>query len=296
MKIYTNRYDTILVETKCPSGHVFLYREILNSLMVKKHKILLVTSKEFYEKIGITQGICYLDMGFVNKSSSKVGYRVIQAYRLLSVYLYLKKIDYKRLVFLSYETISFALASRLFQKSFAISHNNIDEINTSKIKKIFFKFISKDCVHLVFETYIKNFIKKDFNKRAIKINHPQRKIQVSNRRNKVLGMYIFCPSSDCCVDFLFRLLKFCETKGILLITKDKHNLPKSQWLHQEAYFKDYDNLFIGAHKIAVGVNFEYRVSGVFYEAIANQKAVIMNDSVYAREMISLYKNQEIEVL
>jgi hypothetical protein len=55
------------------------------------------------------------------------------------------------------------------------------------------------------------------------------------------------------------------------------------------YFEDYEKILNSADIIFIPQKFEYRVSGVFYEAIANENSIIvMSKCTYSKSMKSIF--------
>ena len=286
-------YDYILVELKAPSGHVNLYRNQIESLLIKGKKILFVTTKLYSDFFS------NLDIDFLifdcNHTNNKVFHRIQQCHLLLKLKIKLTQLKYQKLVFLSYENMSFCFLSRIFdENTYVVEHNNIDFIIENKIKRLSYNLTSKLITHVVFEDYISDFIVKEFGKKTKIIAHP---VNRYSQCSKVSNFnYIFCPSSDTPKAFLDRLLIFCERNNLVLITKDKYKLKESEFLIQKNFFENYDEVFVNASYIAIGVDFKYRISAVFYEAISNNKKIIMSDSLFSQKMISKYKSSSIQLL
>ncbi|MGF1689542.1 hypothetical protein L4C36_23285, partial [Photobacterium japonica] len=221
--------------------------------------------------------------------SNKVFYRFQQMLFLLNLFFVLKEGGYRKCIFLSYENLTMLPFSYFLKNVSVIEHNNIDQLLTSKFKSFAYSYTSSKVEHFVFEDYIGEYISKKYNKNYNVLAHPERKIQ-SIKEKKFDKEYVFCPSGDVSYEFLLKLCQFCKQNDYLLIAKDKYNLTGKCDVIQKSFFEDYDSLFINSKFIAIGVEFSYRISGVFYEAIANHKKVIMNECVFSSNVQSKYIN------
>jgi len=68
------------------------------------------------------------------------------------------------IVFLAYEEISVSLLWPNNNKTFLINHNNIDNVNKSFFKKVFFRLMPSNIVHTVFNDFSKRYLKRTFKK------------------------------------------------------------------------------------------------------------------------------------
>ncbi|MFH4534584.1 hypothetical protein WMQ26_15045 [Vibrio diabolicus] len=284
-------YDSIFIEPKCCSGHVELYKELIRTKL-SSGTVLFVSTSDYLRNFDDLE----VDKHVINTidASNKLLYRLQQILFLFKVALLLRNISYKECIFLSYENISFFPFSYTNNRILVVEHNNIDQLLSSKFKSLFYRLTSNDVEHIVFEGYIGEYITSKYNKKHSVLEHPKRRI-VALEPNEIDRDYIFCPSGDASYDFLIKLSKYCKDNNLLLITKDNYDLSQECDVIQKKFFSNYDSIFKNAKYIAIGVDFSYRVSGVFYEAIANDKRVILNDCIFSSN-VKLKYNKNIEIV
>lgn len=286
-------YDVVLVEPKCSPGHIMLYKELINGFF-HGSKILFISTSEYnchFKGINV-------DFISINCKTykNKISYRFNQFLfigRLISI---IKKVSYNKCFFLSYENISISLFSYFINELHLFEHNNIDQVTSSKLKSLFYSITSIKTIHVTFEDYIGEYIRDTYGKNYMVVDHPHRKIScICSGVSPFNCNYVFCPSSDVSYEFLVKLANYCNEFSLLLVVKKPFDLEKYCDVYHSPYFDDYDEVFMGAKYIAVGVSFSYRVSGVFYEAIANEKKVIMNECLFSNVMKAKYSHA-IEVI
>ncbi|HAS8547369.1 TPA: hypothetical protein I7775_20395 [Vibrio vulnificus] len=284
-------YDSIFIEPKCCSGHVEVYKELIRTKL-SSGTVLFVSTSAYLNNFDDLE----VDKHVINTidTSNKILYRLQQIIFLFKLALFLRNISYKECIFLSYENISFFPFSYTNNRIFVLEHNNIDQLLSSKLKSLFYRFTSNEVEHIVFEDYIGEYINSKYNKKYSVLEHPKRLI-VSLEPDEIDRDYVFCPSGDASYDFLIKLSRYCKHNNFLLITKDKYDLSQECNVIQKKFFSNYDTIFKNAKYIAIGVDFSYRVSGVFYEAIANGKRVILNDCIFSSHVTRKY-NKNIEIV
>nr|WP_321278096.1 hypothetical protein [uncultured Vibrio sp.] len=288
MKINTETYDFVLVEPKMCKGHINFYKDYITRLIDNDKTILFISTEDYCDEFMDVEGLSIKSVPFKIWSCGVLSYRFFQIKFLIYLLVYIKGLSYGKLIFLSYETISLSLYSRVFRGNFSIiEHNNIDDMNRSKVKKLFYKFIGHHVEHLVFEDYIGSYLVKELNKKVGLICHPLRRVDPSSV-SPFERPYIFCPSIDSSEKFLVALANFCKKNDLLLVCKNKFDLSRFNNVIQSGFFNNYEQMLYHANYIAVGVDFEYRISGVFYECVANNKKIIMNNCLFSNMMKEKY--------
>lgn len=290
MQIFTkncNDFESLIfVETKCPMGHIQLYRQQIKEA-IQNIKIILITTQEYAENfIDLDIAIHVIQRSHFKNTGAFI-YRLQQLEMLFFVHKALKELPDSKVIFLSYDTIAFSIMSYILSQRniYIVDHNNIDQNKNSFVKRMFFRAIHQKATHLCFENYICDFLQTSYGIKAVKISHPERKISISSVGSNAecpAGPYVFCPSSECEPNFLQSLLVFCKREQLLLVTKPHPHLPTDPMVIVQEYFTNYDALFLKATFIAIGADFQYRVSGVCYEALANDKDIIFHDCLFSR--------------
>lgn len=204
---------------------------------------------------------------------------------------YFQKKGFDYIIFLSYETISMSLALNTSSKLpvLLFEHNNIDQLLTSSIKSFFYKMIPKYALHIVYETYISNFIKVTYSKSTAVVNHPhylKNKIEKNDVNNKD-QLTIFAPSSTYNDEILEYLIRYSKQNNYMLISKGPKEISEEN-LIISPFFNNYDDLMKQSDFIFITNTFNYRVSGVLYEALGNHKRVLGMQCKYLSEMQKRY--------
>lgn len=271
------------IETKDSKGHIKLYKSILNDFMGGSEKVRFITSENYACHFNdVNQDLDIVTCSKSSLLSGKVIYRIQQIYLMI---LALRKCSNKDDVFfLSYDTVAlwFSLLFFNFKKIYVFEHNNIDQLKSSYIKLLFYRLLSRKVTSYVFEDYIGANIKERYCRDFKVYQHPLFKVDsksVFNHRKK----YIFLPSSDVSSASFNLVYEFAKYHDLDVITKKHAFLSSinSEFVFQHDYFENYDAVFDSAEFVAVVNDFNYRVSGVFYEAVANSKNIIMNRTPFS---------------
>ena len=225
---------------------------------------------------------------------TKLGAR-LSAMRVLNYIIKNVRIDdYDRIVFFSYETVSFALRWRRDRKVFLFEHNNIDNANGSQIKTFFYRYLAPNSVHLAFQNHVVKYIKKNCGRKAYCLPHPYYRKDVSatgdysgtslahRSGNQTI---IFSPSSGTPESVQSDLKKFVSSTddNYYAICKGKPFEKTANW-EVRPFFENYENLMHSSNIIFLGAYYAYRVSGVAYEALSYGKPVVYLDCPFARKL------------
>lgn len=276
------------VDTQVPRGHIWLSQKTIQILCNNNNQYLFCSSKSYNEAMKI-EGINLPSSLFRKLPFSTFTYRIQQFFALLlSLYYHRKLAPNAILCLLSYDVIALAMVGLFLPKEVnAFDHNCIDQIEKSYIKSIFYKMLPKRLIHLGFENYICKY-HTDKGRNALHFQHPLRKIAVEksiNNNDKIL----FAPSGGTDYDNLNIFAEQLSELPIKIYCKNT-SLNKAQNIVGMSYFDDYDAYVYNSVAILIFADFQYRASGVFYEALANDKPVIFQDCLFARECSKKYEN------
>lgn len=198
-------------------------------------------------------------------------------------------------LFICYEPISLQYFRYSFGEVFLFEHNNIDIIRKDWKRRLLFRFIPERFVHISYEKYISNFIKVHFRKRNTEIPHPYYAIgrqqtfpldEIRSTNREV----IFAPSGSAANIVLNELISYAKEqnefhfvlKGELAVENDDYTI--------KPFYKSYAKIMSNSAYILSTVDFEYRVSGIIYEALAMGKTVVGLDTKLHREIKGQYPN------
>jgi len=207
--------------------------------------------------------------------------------------------DYDAIVFLAYETISFSLRWPKGRKTFLFEHNNIEDALGSVVKTFFYKHISANCTHLTLLNHSAQYIQNAYRRSAVYIPHPYYRAGVSDSGIPIepisppnLSSHkikIFSPSTSTPQSVQGELKKYVTTTNGKYHAIFKGNITaKGEDWETSPFFKNYENLMQSCDRVFLGACFEYRVSGVAYEALSYGKIIAHLDSPFARELMKDY--------
>lgn len=202
--------------------------------------------------------------------------------------------EYELIIFSSFENFSFFVYILMFgtNQIYAILHNNVQKIENI-ILKIIIKIISmkinlisldKDIQKILLDKKIKTFL----------IRHPLPK-KMNDRDKEKDCIRIFSPSKTSVdEDFLekiFKLEDFFEKENIQVFLrsskenrKTKNIIKSLNYLSQDEYEKNFLNadIIILPYKIT----FKNRLSNIFFEAISNDKIVLVPEKIFLKKYVS----------
>jgi hypothetical protein len=230
--------------------------------------------------------------------NSKFSTRWNQILALIYIKKKIKMDDYDAIVFLAYETISLYICWPKHQKVYLFEHNNISNALRSKIKMYFYKHLPAVAVHVVFMEYIAEFIGKQFKREAITIPLPIDKnitkediilrFQTSMEKLGSDKKVVFSPSglTPLCV---IQDLKFFVTNqnGYYLFAKGQKEDNGDKYCIR-SFFKNYKDLMINSSIVIIGGTYNYRISGVVYDALSYCKPIIIFRSQFGHELNKRY--------
>ena len=260
--------------------------------------VTLIAHKNYIDSVKVNNRI-----NIPQKYSSRSS-RLGSLFDLICIHRFVKKILHKEqydiVIFLAYHTMSLSLFMPNAEQVFVFEHNNIDNACGSRLKLLFYKFLSKKIIHLTLSTLARDFVCNSLGRRAFFIRHPYYGEQVEDKtvplsnthKNIVRGRkIIFSPSGSTLQKFNSELKDFaiCRVNDFFVIAKGekKESGPSYSIL---PYFDDYENLMSKCDLVFIGMFFNYRVSGVAYEALSYEKPLISIDCPFARDLKSQYPN------
>lgn len=217
-------------------------------------------------------------------------YKLNQVKVIDDIFMHAIENKYDKLFILSYELFSTALYLKIKNRNndleiFLIEHNTIP---TNYVKELFYKLIPKEKItHIGLMPYISKYIKYKYNKNSFYLPHPMRALNDTVNQIKMYQYEnitnVFMPS------FVEEELKYTictsfETLGDNFILRTKGTESKFKNVLKLDYFVDYDNLLASADAIFIPQKFDYRVSGVLYEALQTEAKIFMSNCLFSQKM------------
>lgn len=213
--------------------------------------------------------------------------------------------QYDKIIVAAYEEISLFFA---FYRTplYLINHNNLSGLD-NRVKRFFFKAISKRNIHIVLEPNMKEYLNMlgISNVEIVRhgliapytLNIPSEECQFQKKT------FLFSPSITS-VDEKFinkmindeMLISFLEKEDIYLVIRSKTLISSSRHIKILSNYltkMEYISYFLQASAILLiyPASFKYRVSGVLLEAISCGKKVIMSDIDIFRQYENLFGPQ-----
>lgn len=217
------------------------------------------------------------------------------------------KCKVKKIFFTSYNCFShllcFFILKKLFKfQIFVFEHNSIpssSERFKDRLKRFLFKISSSFVTHIVFENYIANYLSDTYNSKNVVVPHPclsekEDDLDITDDCYKYLNTnvkFAFSPSGSTGDAFISLLDNSLNKNGkLIFLTKSStYFSPYSMTLVRPS-FKSYYCLLSKCSFVVIGCDFDYRVSGVFYEALALSKPILINKSIFSSNVQNLYPN------
>lgn len=207
--------------------------------------------------------------------------------------------DYDYVILSSYDAIT-VFFSGIKCKLILVNHNTLQGLE-NRIKRFFFKSISKNNIHIVFEEYMKEYLFAIGVQNVYKISHGYMKPITKTEINKNFCFegsevslndfkkVLFIPSlhhldqnfiEELIIDKGF--ISFLENNNILLIIKTileiKSESINIQFITKNLTKREYQTVFLRSNLIIIKYPLSYkrRVSAIFLECVVNNKTCLLN--------------------
>lgn len=279
--------NLVVIDLNVQLGHVNLNKKIL-SVLDDKYKISFVSSKDYIEKIGYPESIVVKNVYFEYESKYQFVIKQILLIRYIIKNI-LYKGSYSKILVLGFENISFSIAwKRVSIPTFIISHNNLSR---GKMSLFFFKKISQHVSHIFFEKFIKDSFKELKNK-VFCIPHPINPNVENNMYTEEITNLIFCPSSSSSHVEIQRFSELLKKQSKFKLYVKSDTLNSSTNIIVKKYFNNYEKLLATSSFIFIPFKYDYRVSGVFYDAMVLKKNILTTETSgkFMKEMSRKYPN------
>jgi hypothetical protein len=302
------------------TGHVNFNKIYIKELYKMNLNINFVFKDGYSHKLGVKNDVLTIPNEFY--SSNKGLLTRLNNIRILR---YIdKKIsleDYDYVILSSYDTISLFF-SGIKCKLILVNHNTLQGLE-NRIKRFFFKSISKNNIHIVFEEYMKDYLSTIGVHNVNKISHGFMKSITKTEINKNFFFegsevslndfekVLFIPSlhhldqifiENLIIDKGF--VSFLESNNILLVIKTnlkiKNESINIQFIMKNLTKREYQTVFLRSNLIIIKypLTYKYRISAIFLECVVNNKTCLLNKTdalIYYKKYInyeSYYETKE----
>lgn len=289
----------ILVDHLSPAGHKKFDAIHIKALRDLGHELFLVGNPGQFENEALLRSIPDVVIGTFPKWTCylrpfrPITERVMGYIRLLWLQRFLNKIDYDALIFLSYDVLSLFLF-RLKGNVFLINHNNISQINDSKLKLALTKCLPNNYTHIALSETMRQRIAELLPGRRVElIPHGFLDCVGSVSRPLFLEqeqLFLFCPvNSNYDKALLQKILNsfivrdYLKNNNIYLyIKKNIEYSNDCEYIRRvTSYLTTEEYNYMLERSLAVVLpyskEFKYRCSGIFFECVSKDKAIISSD-------------------
>lgn len=289
----------LLIDILSPNGHVNYNRGLLRALNNRGYSITFCSEKIMLEKVCcgfniktqiIPDTLFHLDLSSLYKRiirPFKWRYLLIKWY--FSNAMYINKFDY--VLFTSAEPFVISFISRFIKVRCGFIDHGIGKIAESKLYKISYKYLLGDNIDIItLDDYINLFVESLLKRPSHVIYHPIYESEQSKSTHNPVENIIFAPSGGNDQEFIKELLLKKDSipnkfKIIIRTSGDSFESDRlviyNKSLPSEVYYK-YMNTS-AAILIPYEKTYNYRTSAIFFEAMANNKPVIiLNNNTLAQ--------------
>lgn len=194
----------LFLDLLCPPGHKDL-NEITIGLL---NEINDVTELDllFSENYLNLKKIKYNNLFFLPKNyfiyKNNFDFRLQNFRKIKWIFKNIKLNEYDIIFISSYETISFSIAWRkqINPRVILFNHNNLEEIRINFVKKLFFKFINKNIEYIVYEFFMRDYLRKIV-KNQVWINYQpldfsKKSYSNKTKKNHKNTFFVYAPSKS----------------------------------------------------------------------------------------------------
>ena len=292
----------LAVEPLGAEGHINLNTLFLKALG-ELGDVTLATFEGYQENFVVEKRLCVPDK-FRPSNCTRIGIYLGQLKLLGHIRKHSNIRAFDVVFFLGYENISIVLGWPRSIPVFLFDHNNVDSMFNNPVKRFIYKHIPKNAIHLVHMDYIADYIREKFKRQAWAISHPyyRKSFDEPPASNRSLSSkrandrkVIFAPSRSNSPEIIERLRSFVlHSKRFYLVSKGQRK-ETGEDFEFRTYFDDYEENMLGCDYVFFGGRYDYRVSGVVFEALSFAKPAIVLDCVFARELKRIYPHSIIPV-
>lgn len=275
----------LFVDPICLDGHINFNRLHTQALLNTFEEVDFCFVEDYDDSIGIKDlNVVYTIPKKIINISNGLKYRLslFRSLRLIKKNICLSKYD--AIIISCYDEIALALS--FFPHSYVINHNNLSNLN-HLVKRLFFRYTTRLHSQIVLNDRAYTYLKSIGAKSVYKVNHGLIKPYISAKIKKSDNFVIFTPSlsstdrestNKIINDPLF--LEWLEhNNAILLLRGDYTNIKSNRIKILSGKLSDemYQELFVNADCLLINYSdtFNYRVSAVILEGIANNKVCVI---------------------
>lgn len=281
--------DIVIADPLCEPGHIpttsFFLRDINSN-----NNIHFIANKVYAD-----------DVGHKSSTSAKIpnpkpyrrlAYVLVNLFALCKISLISQKsFPNVPIVLLSYETISFSICRLLFSNlrhSYVFNHNNIDQLETSILRRFAFRTLCFPTQHLVYETFIKNHLEHNPKFKALFVSHPLVFNWMPQPADKLVN--VFAPHALDFAQFV-ELKKFANESKQFNIRVKFYEKKSTTYITTMPFFPDFEKELRLTNIVLVFTMYKFRSSGVAYAAISSGRILFIKKSLFSVNLALQYPEQ-----
>ncbi len=278
-----SKKELLVIDILEAPGHIKLVKKLLEILDTSL-AVTFISSQRYIDQIGFEKNKALENSMF--DYSGRTGFVKAQIQVINAIKTIIKNPSIP-IILTGFENISFSLAWKLKNPTYALLHNNLEKSGLSR----FFLFnISKNIQFIAFEEYIVSYM----DQKGLKGHYLPHPLQIEAKRGKqtILNteQFIFAPHINVHSNFFKELSGFAIKNQLKLYIRSDSQDNMPEHIIAKPYFNDYETLLWHAAFVALNISYNYRVSGIFYEAMMLNKIIIFAEASYrfTKEMAIQY--------
>lgn len=297
----------LVADTQYPFGHQNLNNHIIKILsnISDVDMIKVLNYNEYYHKFNDPK-ISLLKLHYLLFCRNEYLRYILSFINAVILGIRLITIEYDKVVFFTFDTLSFGILRLFIRKPIYIFHHNNTDHLQNKYKYIFFKTYANNVHHILFADFIRTYLLKRGVKDSLlhTIPHPlpitsshsisdKKETDGSIKRFIALGH----GNDESLISAIIsyenkkRLLEFNKIELVIRSRQSSRNLPTSiKIISHYLTREEYDSLYTSATGVLIlfSSNFKNRYSGTLLDAFYYRKNVIGRDIPIVQLFTQMY--------
>jgi uncharacterized membrane protein len=280
--------DIIIADPLCEPGHIPTTSYFLKDTK-KVHNVYFIANKMYAKSIGHKSVTTTIPNP---KPYGGLGFILINLLILWKISTLSKKsLPNAPIVLLSYETISFMICRFLFsnlKNSYVFNHNNIDQLDTSYMRRLAFSTLCIPTKHLVYEPFIKDHLSLNPKFNVLYVSHP------------LIFNWMPQPTDKKINVFVPHMLDYTQFNELNQFSNDgKHFNIRAKFdesistnnITTMPFFSNFEEELGLSNIVIVFTTYKFRSSGVAYAAISSGRILIIRNSLFSTNLALKFPEQ-----
>lgn len=296
----------LVIDPLSPFGHKDINKVFLDSIS-KEFEVIYIASSSFTDIVPSHISFIPIESSLFTLGVNSFQNRWRISKVIITISKHLRRLTPDVVFYMSYETITFSILYRLFlnkfgpeTKTFLMNHLNIDELSESFLKRLFFLFIPLSCVHVVYEDFIRDYVRRHFGRNTLTFHHnlnSYKRRYICNSfpyQNFFEGehmTYIVAPSGNSFNEVILNEIMALDDDGYLsnhnirvFIKNRKIRYQSDHLIITNAYLSDDEYSYVLDKSsyilLPYDLKYRYRASGVYFDALTFSKPIIFSGTLF----------------